>query len=77
AISDIMHSIKSYTAHEANRILGRKGSFWFKEYFDRYIRDGKHYQATVRYIDENPVKARLCQNVEDWEFSSAFYKKAE
>lgn len=75
AISEIMHSIKSYTAHEANKILGLKGRFWFKEYFDRYIRDG-HFSATLRYIEQNPVKARLCQNPEDWEFSSAFYKKS-
>ncbi len=26
-LPDIMHSIKSYTAHEANRILNRKGQF--------------------------------------------------
>ncbi len=76
AISDIMHSIKSYTAHEANKILGRKGQFWSKEYFDRYIRDGRHFSAAVKYIEQNPVKARLCQNAEDWEFSSAFYKKS-
>ncbi len=32
-MSDIMHSVKSFTAHEANKILGRKGKFWTKEYF--------------------------------------------
>ncbi len=75
-LSEIMQSIKSYTAHEANKLLGRKGSFWFKEYFDRYIRDGRHFQATVRYIEENPVKARLCARPEDWKFSSAYFRKA-
>lgn len=74
-VSEIMQTVKSYTSHEANRILGRKGHFWFKEYFDRYIRDGKHFQATVRYIEENPVKARLCSKPEDWEFSSAYSKE--
>jgi REP element-mobilizing transposase RayT len=75
AISDIMQSIKSFTAHEANKMLGRKGHFWFKEYFDRYVRDDRHFQATVRYIEENPVKARLCKKPEDWKFSSAGYRK--
>jgi REP element-mobilizing transposase RayT len=74
-ISDIMHSIKSYTAHEANKILGRKGQFWFKEYFDRYIRNTRHHFATVRYIEQNPVKARLCRRAEEWEFGSARYGK--
>ena len=70
-----MHSLKSFTSHEANKILNRKGNFWYKEYFDRYIRDGKHYRATLRYIEENPVKARICEKPEDWEFSSAFFRK--
>lgn len=71
ALSDIMHSIKSFTAHEANRLLDRKGRFWSKEYFDRYIRSGRHYAAVVRYIEDNPVKARLCRKHEDWRFGSA------
>lgn len=71
ALPDVMHSIKSYTAHEANRLLDQKGRFWSKEYFDRYIRNGRHFAAVVRYIEENPVKARLCRKPEDWRFSSA------
>ena len=74
-LAEIMQSIKSYTAHEANKLLGRKGHFWLKEYFDRYIRDGRHYGATVRYIEENPVKARLCKKPEDWKFSSAYFRQ--
>jgi len=70
-----MHSLKSFTSHEANKILGRHGHFWFKEYFDRYIRNGEHFRAVVRYIEENPVKARLCEKPEDWKFSSAYFKR--
>ncbi len=33
-LSAIAHSIKSYTAHEANRVLGRRGQFWQHEPFD-------------------------------------------
>lgn len=75
SIAQIMHSIKSFTAHEANKILDREGRFWFKEYFDRYIRTGRHFEATLRYIEENPVKARLCAKSEDWKFGSAHYRK--
>lgn len=75
SLSVIMHSIKSFTAHEANKILNKKGRFWSKEYFDRFIRDEKHFIQTVRYIEMNPVKAKLCQEPYDWEFSSAFYNK--
>jgi REP element-mobilizing transposase RayT len=74
ALSRILHSIKSYTALEANRLLNRKGQFWMPESFDRYIRDKKHFAAVVAYIENNPVKARLCQKPEDWPYSSAWFR---
>jgi REP element-mobilizing transposase RayT len=72
---EIIHSIKSYTAKEANKMLGRTGNFWMREYFDRYIRDFEHFAKTVRYIEQNPVKAGLCESAEEWRFSSAFQKR--
>lgn len=70
-LNKIVHSIKSFTSHEANRMLGRSGTFWMREYFDRYIRDSEHFAKTVRYIDRNPVAAKLCAAPEDWRFGSA------
>lgn len=55
----IVHSWKSYTAKEANRLLTRSGSFWAPEYFDRFMRDDEHLYSTVAYIEGNPVKAGL------------------
>jgi putative DNA methylase len=68
----IVHSWKSWSAHEANRILGRKGPFWQREYFDRVIRDEEHFRNCVRYVEANPSKARLCLRPQDWKFGSAF-----
>jgi putative transposase len=68
----IMHSIKSFTANRINKILCRSGQLWQHESFDRYIRDLRHRAATVKYIENNPVKARLCARASDWEFSSAY-----
>ncbi|MBV9242927.1 MAG: transposase [Acidobacteria bacterium] len=72
SLASVMHSIKSFTSHEANKLLGRSGRFWSKEYFDRYIRSGRHFGSVVRYIEENPVKARLCTVPEEWPFGSAY-----
>jgi REP element-mobilizing transposase RayT len=74
SLSSIMHSIKSYSANEANKMLSRTGKFWQKEYFDRYIRDENHFANIVSCIAMNPVKARLCKNPSDWRFSSAYVK---
>jgi REP element-mobilizing transposase RayT len=72
SLERILHSLKSYTALEANRVLGRRGRFWMREAFDRYIRNTLHFERAVRYIENNPVKAGLCASPEDWEFSSAY-----
>jgi REP element-mobilizing transposase RayT len=70
-LADLVHSWKSYTAHEANRILNRRGEFWQREYYDRYIRNVEHYLLVIRYIEENPVKARLVTHPAEWPWSSA------
>ena len=58
-LENILHSWKSFTANEANKILGRKGPFWEHEYFDRLVRDAHELQRTVQYVIENPAKAGL------------------
>ena len=70
SLSEIVHSWKSYTAKKANAILGRQSTIWQREYFDRQIRDERHFRASVNYIHNNPVKAGLCKAPEDWKFSS-------
>lgn len=73
-LSRILQSLKSYTANEANKMLGQHGKFWQPESFDRYIRDRKHFVSVVRYIENNPVKARLSRQPEDWPWSSAWFR---
>jgi putative DNA methylase len=75
SLAEIMHSIKSFTSSEANKMLNRKGRFWQKEYFDRYIRNARQFARTVTYIENNPVKANLCDKPEDWPFGSASFRK--
>ncbi len=76
SLSEILHSIKSYTSNKANKILGREGEFWQEDYFDRYIRSEKHYFYTINYIENNPVKAGLCKRPEEWVFSSYGARKS-
>ena len=77
ALSKIMQSWKSYTgrwAMERNAELGLGvpgGALWMREYWDRYIRDGGHFDNVRDYIEQNPVKAGLCKSPSDWPWSSA------
>ncbi len=70
-MSKIVHSWKSFTANQCNKLLGRTGRFWDLESFDRYIRNDQHFRNAQVYIENNPVKARLCRRPEDWRWSSA------
>jgi REP element-mobilizing transposase RayT len=76
-VREIIHSHKSYMAHEANKILQRTGKFWFDDYFDRYTRNEKHFYKAIEYIENNPVKAGLCEKPSDWPFSSARWRKGK
>jgi putative DNA methylase len=75
SLAEIMHSVKSFTSSEANKMLNLGGRFWQKEYFDRYIRNARQFAKTVAYIENNPVKANLSDKPEDWPFSSARFRK--
>jgi len=69
SLSRIMHNHKSFTAQKCNKILKRTGTFWYPDFYDHYIRNEKELYNVVNYILNNPVKAGLCDNWEDWEFS--------
>jgi len=71
-LAAVLHSWKSFTANEANRLLGRSGTFWQREYYDRFIRDERHLKAAIEYIENNPVKAGLVRSPQEWRFSSAY-----
>jgi putative transposase len=72
SLSTLMKSWKAYSAAQINKLVGRSGSLFQPDYFDRMIRDEEHYFSTLRYIEENPVKAGLAASPEDWRFSSAY-----
>ena len=61
-LEDVMHSWKSYTATMANRLLGRQGTFWQREYFDHIVRSDDDLVRFARYLQRNPAKSGL----RDW-----------
>jgi len=49
-------------------------SFWQREYWDTFMRDEAQEKTAVRYIENNPVKAKLCAAREQWPFSNARFR---
>ncbi|HZL00363.1 MAG TPA: transposase [Caulobacteraceae bacterium] len=70
-LAAVVHGWKSFTGNRANEILGRRGRFWSPDYFDRIIRGEPDFEATRRYIEENPATAGLCAEPAAWRWSSA------
>ncbi len=61
-LESVLHSWKSYTSKEANRILQRSGEFWQKESFDHIVRDEKDFSHSIQYVIGNPEQSGL----KDW-----------
>ena len=74
-LTRILQSWKSVTAHRINRLLGRHGSVWQRESFDRLVRDANAFEKYVAYTENNPVAAGLAGEVGEWPFSSARFRQ--
>jgi REP element-mobilizing transposase RayT len=65
-LGEILHSVKSFSAHRINQRRGTKGSIWQDERFDRIVRDEKEFSEKWQYIRDNPVKNGLSEKPEDY-----------
>ena len=58
-LETILQNAKGYVSRQLNKRLGRGGSNWEEESYDRIIREDEHLWQIVQYIGRNPTKARL------------------
>ena len=58
-LEDLLRSWKTFTSRTINRLVGSSGTSWQWSYFDRLVRDEKHFRNCVRYIRRNPDKVHL------------------
>jgi len=69
SIAEIMKSFKGLTARQVNLILNRSGALWYREYYDHWLRSGREFVNVVEYIRQNPVKAGLVREPEEWKWT--------
>ena len=74
SLGTIVSSWKKFSAREANKRLGRIGTFWQADYWDRFVRNEAHFEAAIAYIDKNPVKAGLVDSDYLWPHGSARFR---
>lgn len=71
SLGRIVRSWKAFSAAQINKTTGARGSFWARDYFNRYMRDEDDLWRTIDYVERNPVAAGLVGSPEDWPWSSA------
>ena len=63
--------IKGGSSHEMGKKLSARFPVWRAGFTEHLIRDQGDYDRHVRYIETNPLKARLASRPEDYPFCSA------
>jgi len=66
SLTEILHGIKSVTAHRINKAAGTRGPVWEKESFDRLIRSESDLQEKFSYICRNPWDSHVAEQNEDY-----------
>ena len=67
-LSDIMASIKKWSARRINPLLGREGHLWQESYQDKSIYGDRPLEAVLEYIALNPVRAGLTQQAGEYQW---------
>ncbi|HMG04088.1 MAG TPA: DEAD/DEAH box helicase, partial [Chthoniobacterales bacterium] len=65
-LSELLHSLKSFSAHQINELEGGKGAVWERERFDRYVRSDRDLEEKFHYILRNPWDAEVAEQNEDY-----------
>jgi 5-methyltetrahydrofolate--homocysteine methyltransferase len=66
SLTEILHGIKSSTAHRINKARGISGPVWEKESFDRLIRSESDLQEKFEYICRSPWDSDVARQGEDY-----------
>src|SRR5207253_1753292 len=77
SLADLMHSIKSFTAREINKVENAKGSHvWENEYHDRLMRSDRDVEEKFLYICRNPWTENLATANEDYPWVWSWNQRA-
>jgi len=69
ALSHAMRRLKGRTGYACAKLLGKKGAFWQHESYDHVVRNEKEFERILAYIINNPVKAGLVNDWQEWPYT--------
>jgi len=69
-VSELMKRLAGRQTRHVNSLEGRTGSLWEGRYKISAIESDQYLLQCCRYVELNPVKARMCQRAEQYPWSS-------
>jgi RecG-like helicase/REP element-mobilizing transposase RayT len=66
SLKDLLHSVKSFSAHAINKLERTSGGVWEKERFDRYVRSDRDLVEKFHYISRNPWETGVAKQGEHY-----------
>ena len=78
SLVELLHSIKSFTAHEINKLEEASGQVWENDSFDRMIRGEADLEEKFHYICRNPWDSGVVPPTENypWLWTPDSYRSA-
>lgn len=67
-LSRMVGSWKQWSAKRIGPLLGIDAPLWQREFFDHLIRSGESYSEKWEYVRQNPVRAGLVPDADEWQF---------
>ncbi len=70
-LGQVIQLVKGRFARRYNLVHGGSGPFWQSRYHERALRSERELSATIEYVHQNPVAARLAATAAGYPWSSA------
>ena len=74
-LSKVVQFVNDKYAKYFNKKYTRSGHLWQGRYKSYALYDDAHFWIVAKYIERNPIKANMVQNIEDYRFQSYFQWK--
>ncbi|RPH98876.1 MAG: transposase [Lysobacterales bacterium] len=72
-LANVLNTLKSKSAIELNREIGREGRFWEPGFHDHALRKEEDLLGIARYIVANPLRAGLVRRLGDYPYWNAVW----
>jgi putative transposase len=72
SLEQAIQLIKGGFSYRVKKELGSNAEIWQRGFADHRIRDAEDYDKHVHYIRLNPVKKHLCDEPDEYKYSSAY-----